>query len=86
MMDAPPAQRSSANAVDPRGRSARTSSPSPPTKAQTSPGSRPIDDGDDDRPDQHEVWLSVTDAKIRSYGQFEQGRHCRTDGGEQQGH
>ena len=61
MTAAPPAQRSSANAVDPSGRCARTSSASPPTKAQTSPGFETDDDGDDDRQDEHQVRLSVAD-------------------------
>ncbi len=43
-------------------------------------------DGDHDGPDQDQVRLSAADLEIRSYGQFEQGGHCRTDRSEQQGH
>ena len=76
----------SANDVEPSGRCARTSRTRPPTKAQTRPASRPTATVHDDPDDEHEVRFGVADPKVRTDGQFEQGRHRRTDRGEEQGH
>ena len=43
-------------------------------------------DATDHTEDQHEVWLGISDAEVRADGQFEQGRHHRTDRSEEQGH
>ena len=42
--------------------------------------------GDDDADDEHQMRLRCSDPEVRADGQFQQGRHRRTDRGEQQGH
>ena len=82
-----PRRGGSANAVEPSGRCARTSRTRPPTKAQTRPASRPIATVTTIRPDEHQDAVAqIPTAQVRPDGQFQQGRHRRTDRGEQQGH
>ncbi len=41
----------------------------------------------DDHPEhEHQMRLSISDPEVRGHGQFEEGRHRRSDRGEQQGH
>ena len=43
-------------------------------------------DRDDHSEHEHQMRLSIPDPEVRGHGQFEEGRHRRSDRGEQQGH